>query len=97
MFYKKKKYYLNVIKVACGAFSALRPVGRLYPCTNEFPSFISRGATHRIGTGDKFFLAFYWIEHEIGPWETLDVGPPKYSSREESITSGHVLLAITFC
>ena len=31
-------------------FSALQPVGRLYPCPNEFPSFISRGATHHIGT-----------------------------------------------
>jgi len=39
----KKKLKL---KVACGVFSALQPVGRLYPCPNEFPSFISRGATH---------------------------------------------------
>ena len=30
--------------------SALQPVGRLYPCPNEFPSYISRGATHYIGT-----------------------------------------------
>ena len=40
------------LKVACGAFAALQPVGRLYPCPNEFPSFISRGATHHIGTTD---------------------------------------------
>jgi len=40
------------LKVACGAFSALQPVGRLYPCPNEFPSIISRGATHHIGTRD---------------------------------------------
>jgi len=39
-------------KVACGAFSALQPVDRLYPCPSEFPSFISRGATHHIGTRD---------------------------------------------
>ena len=39
-------------KVACGAFSALQHVGRLYPCPNEFPSFISRGATHHISTRD---------------------------------------------
>jgi len=39
-------------KVACGAFLALQPVGRLYPCPIEFPLFISRGATHRIGTRD---------------------------------------------
>ena len=40
------------LKVACGVFSALQPVGRLYPCPNEFPSFISRGATNHIGTRD---------------------------------------------
>jgi len=42
------------LKVACGAFSALQPVGRLYPCPNEFSSFSSRGATHHIGTRDLF-------------------------------------------
>jgi len=40
------------LKVACGVFSALQPVGRLYPCPIEFPSFISRSATHHIGTRD---------------------------------------------
>ena len=40
------------LKMTCGAFSALQPVGRLYPCPNEFPSFISRGAMHHIGTRD---------------------------------------------
>ena len=43
---KKKK------KVACGAILALQPVGRLYPCPNEFPSFITRGTMHHIGTRD---------------------------------------------
>ena len=37
---------LKKLKVACGAISALQHVGRLYPHPNEFPSFISRGATH---------------------------------------------------
>ena len=38
------------LKVACGTISALQPVGRLYLCPNEFPSFITRGATHHIET-----------------------------------------------
>jgi len=42
--------YIDRLKV--GAFSALQPVGRLHPCPIEFPSFISRGATHHIGTRD---------------------------------------------
>ena len=42
----------KVMKFACGVFSALQPVGRLYPWPNELPSFISRGATHHIGTRD---------------------------------------------
>ena len=56
---KKRKQFSGVrrtppkkLKVACGAFSALQPVGRLYPCPNDFPSFISRGATHHMGTRD---------------------------------------------
>ena len=46
------KESVKKLKVVCGSFSALQPVGRLYPCPNEFLSFISRGATHHIGTRD---------------------------------------------
>ena len=49
---KLQLYVKKKLKVACRAFSALQPVGRLYPCPIEFPSFISRGATHHTGTRD---------------------------------------------
>jgi len=47
-----KAVKVKKLKVACGVFSALQPVGQLYPCPSEFPSFISRGATHHIGMRD---------------------------------------------
>ena len=40
------------VKGRVWGLSALQHVGRLYPCPNEVPSFISRGATHHIGTRD---------------------------------------------
>jgi len=44
--------YLNSDKGRVWGLSALQPVGRLYPCPNEFPSLLSRGATHHVGTRD---------------------------------------------
>ena len=46
-------YILKVkVKGRVWGLTALQPVGRLYPCPNEFPSFIIRGATQHIGTRD---------------------------------------------
>jgi len=40
------------VKGRVWGFLAPQPVGRLYPCPNEFPSFNSRGAMHHIGMRD---------------------------------------------